>query len=208
MNRYITETIGSFFLVLTVCLTTAPNGAGNLAPLAIGSVLMVMVYAGGHISGGHYNPAVSLGVWVRGKLSLNDTLIYWVSQLIGAALAAYVAKYFLGASGSGNDHIETGKSILAELVGTFALVTVVLNTATSSKNAGNSYYGLAIGFTVLAMAYALGGISGGAFNPAVAFGMTLFGAFSPSNIWIYLIGNLGAGLLAGFMYKVMNLREK
>ena len=58
------------------------------------------------------------------------------------------------------------------------------------------------------MAYALGGISGGAFNPAVAFGMTLFGAFSPSNIWIYLIGNLGAGLLAGFMYKVMNLREK
>ena len=151
---------------------------------------------------------MSLGVWVRGKLSLNDTLIYWVSQLIGAALAAYVAKYFLGASGSGNDHIETGKSILAELVGTFALVTVVLNTATSSKNAGNSYYGLAIGFTVLAMAYALGGISGGAFNPAVAFGMTLFGAFSPSNIWIYLIGNLGAGLLAGFMYKVMNLREK
>lgn len=208
MNKYITEAVGTFFLVFTVCMTTAPNGAGNLAPLAIGSVLMVMVYAGGHISGAHYNPAVSFGVMIRGKANLSETIKYWISQLVAAAIAAYVAKYLLGGGGSGNENIDTVKSLLAEIIGTFALVTVVLNVATSSKNAGNNYYGLAIGFTVLAMAYALGGISGGAFNPAVALGKTLIGDFSWSKYWIYLVGNLGGGLLAGLVYKIMNPEEK
>ena len=208
MNKYITEVLGTFFLVFTVCMTTSAAGAGNLAPLAIGAVLMVMVYAGGHISGAHYNPAVSFGVMIRGKANLAETIKYWVSQILGAVIAAYVAKYLLGGGGSGNENIDTAKSLIAEIIGTFALVTVVLNVATSTKNAGNNYYGVAIGFTVLAMAYTLGGISGGAFNPAVALGKTLIGDFSWTSIWIYLVGNLVGALLAGLLYKVMNPDEK
>ena len=189
-------------------MTTSAAGAGNLAPLAIGAVLMVMVYAGGHISGAHYNPAVSFGVMIRGKANLAETIKYWVSQILGAVIAAYVAKYLLGGGGSGNENIDTAKSLIAEIIGTFALVTVVLNVATSTKNAGNNYYGVAIGFTVLAMAYTLGGISGGAFNPAVALGKTLIGDFSWTSIWIYLVGNLVGALLAGLLYKVMNPDEK
>lgn len=210
MNKYITEVLGTFFLVFTVCMTTSPAGAGAgaLAPIAIGSVLMVMIYAGGHISGAHYNPAVSFGVMIRGRANMAETVKYWVSQIIGAAIAAYAARYLLGGGGSGNEGLDTARSLTAEIIGTFALVTVVLNVATSTKNAGNSYYGVAIGFTVLAMAYAVGGISGGAFNPAVALGKTLLGDFSWTTIWIYLVGNLGGGLLAGVVYKVMNPEEK
>src|SRR6476660_8820324 len=96
MNKYITEFIGTFFLVLTVGCTVVIGGAGVIAPLAIGSALMVMILAGGHISGGHFNPAVTLGVWLRGRCPAKGVVPYWVSQGSGAVLAAAVVNYLKG----------------------------------------------------------------------------------------------------------------
>lgn len=96
MNKYIAEFIGTFFLVLTVGCTVIGNGAGAFAPLAIGSALMVMIFAGGHISGGHFNPAVTLGVWLRGKCAAKDVGPYMISQIIGGVLAAFAVKFLKG----------------------------------------------------------------------------------------------------------------
>jgi aquaporin Z len=93
MNKYIAEFIGTFFLVLTVGCTVIGNGAGAFAPLAIGSALMVVIFAGGHISGGHFNPAVTLGVWLRGKCEAKDVTPYMISQILGAVLAAFTVKF-------------------------------------------------------------------------------------------------------------------
>src|SRR5262249_25543077 len=161
------ELIGTFFLVFTVGMTVIKTGDGVIPPLAIGSALMVMIYAGGHISGGHYNPAVTLGVWLRGKCDTKDVVPYWIAQVAGGAVAAGLAIYMHGGQGKASDP-DIPKAFLAEFLFTFALVWVVLNVATSKGTAGNSNYGLAIGFTVLTGAFAVGGISGGAFNPAVA----------------------------------------
>src|SRR5215471_10400132 len=179
MRKYLTEFIGTFFLVFTIGMTVIAPGAGDLAPLVIGGVLMVMIYAGGHISGGHYNPAVTLGVFLRGRCSKSDVLPYWAFQLAGAALAALAVKALKDQNAitellsKGPKPIHAGPALLAEFLFTFALVYVVLNVATSKNTAGNSNYGLAIGFTVLAGAFAVGGVSGGAFNPAVAVGACL-----------------------------------
>src|SRR5437899_10126356 len=93
MNKYVAELIGTFFLVLTIGCSVIGNGAGPLAPLAIGSALMVMIFAGGYISGGHFNPAVTLGVWLRGKCEGNDVAPYMTFQIVGAVLAAFVVRF-------------------------------------------------------------------------------------------------------------------
>src|SRR4051812_47449271 len=159
-KKLVVELIGTFFLVLTVGMTGIETGAGVIPALAIGSSLMVMVYAGGHVSGAHYNPAVSLAAFVRGKLPASDLIPYWVAQVAGAALAAGVAIYLHGKSSKASLAPDLGKVAVAEFLYTFALAYVVLNVATSKATAGNSFYGLAIGFTVLTGAFAVGGISG------------------------------------------------
>jgi aquaporin Z len=209
MNKYITEFIGTFFLVLTVGCTVILGGSGVIPPLAIGSVLMVMIYAGGHVSGGHYNPAVTLGVWIRGRCATKDVVPYWISQVVGAALAAAVVGFFRGdAAAPKAMELKVGPAFVAEFLFTFALVYVVLNSATAKANAGNSFYGLAIGFTVLSGAFAVGGISGGAFNPAVAVGISIMGLAAWANIWIYLAANLAGGLVAGLAFKALNPADK
>jgi len=200
MKKYITEFIGTFFLVLTVGLT------GN--PLAIGSALMVMIYAGGHISGAHYNPAVTLAVLIRGKITSSDALVYMGSQLAGGLIAALIAGIFREFPSESGQQLDITKALLAEVLGTFALAYVVLNVATAKTNAGNSYFGLAIGFTVMTMAFCFGDYSGGAFNPAVAIGATVMKAFAWKNIWIYLIGCFGGGALAAIVFKMNNLEDK
>lgn len=205
MNKYVVEFIGTFFLVLTVGMTVIAPGELTLAPLAIGSVLMVMVYAGGHISGAHYNPAVTLAVWMRGKTSANDAVIYVVVQIVAAIVAALLVGYFkAGAERPIVGHDDMIASLLAEFLFTFALCYVVLNAATARANTGNSFYGLAIGFTVLAGAYAVGGISGGAFNPAVAAGITVMGISSWGNIWIYLVANFLGGAAAALVFRTVS----
>ena len=183
MNKYIAEFIGTFFLVLTIGCTGIGAGAGVIAPLAIGAALMVMVYAGGHISGAHYNPAVTVGVFIRGKVNGADVGPYMVAQLAGAALAAVAVTKFLRAGAAVtpiSPHV--GPALLAEFLFTFALVYVVLNAATAEGTSGNSFYGLAIGMTVMTGAFAVGDISGGAFNQAVALGITLLGISAWHNI--------------------------
>src|ERR1043166_6758609 len=207
MNKYLTEFIGTFFLVLTIGCTVVIGGAGVIAPLAIGSALMVMVYAGGHVSGGHYNPAVTLGVFLRGRCPTKDVVPYWLAQVLGAALAVAALQYLKGEALAKPMSLRVGPALLAEFLFTFALVFVVLNSATAKATAGNSFYGLAIGFTVMTGAFAVGGISRGAFNPAVAVGISLMGLSSWSTIWIYLLANLSAAVVAASVFKFLNPQD-
>ena len=208
MNKYITETIGTFFLVLTVGCTVIGGGAGVIPPLAIGSALMIMIFAGGHISGGHYNPAVTLGVLIRGKINGGDAIGYMISQVLGAILAALVVGYLKAGILVTAMTPNVGHALVAEFLFTFALVYVVLNTATSKGTLDNSFYGLAIGFTVMVGAFAVGPISGGAFNPAVATGCLCLGLISAGNYLGYIAAQLAAGAFAAFIFKVLNPGDK
>ncbi len=213
MQKYLVEFIGTFFLVLVICLT----GGNYLAPLAIGSMLMVMVYFGGHISGAHYNPAVTLALLIRGKIDIKDSLIYMAFQILGSLAAAYLFYLVWGRNVGGprpNADINVLKALAIEIVFTFALASVVLAVATSKKTAGNNYYGLAIGFTVMGAAIAGGGISGGAYNPAVGIGPilidTIFGTcpcHPIGNLWIYLVGPFTGAAIAAFVYRFINPEE-
>jgi aquaporin Z len=204
MKKYLVEFVGTFFLVLTIGSTVmAPNDAGALAPLAIGAVLMAMVYAGGHVSGAHYNPAVTLAVFLRGKCPAAAVPGYVLAQCAAAAAAAMVVGFLKGDPTVAPIQIDATRALVAEFLFTFALCTVVLNVATSRGTSGNSFYGLAIGFTVLAGAYSVGAVSGGAFNPAVALGATLMGLFDPANIWVYLVANFAAAAAAAAFFKLV-----
>lgn len=206
MNKYVTEFVGTFFLVLTIGL--AVLGGTPMAPLAIGASLMVMVYMGGHVSGGHYNPAVTLAVVLRGKLHARDAVPYMLAQVIGALSAAAVVYVVLGRTfaPAPGDGASTLGALLIEILYTTALCLVVLHSATAPQTTGNSFYGLAIGFTVTVGAFAGGPISGGAFNPAVGTGpilvAMLLGGGSVANLWLYLLGPFVGGVLAAILYRV------
>jgi len=206
VDRYVTELIGTFFLVFTIGMVVIAGIAS--APLAIGSMLMVMVYMGGHVSGAHYNPAVTIAAWLRGALPKGDVLPYVAAQVFGAWLAASAVNLITGstfAPAPGADY-GLGAVMLAEILVTFALVLVILHVATAPDTKGNSYFGLAIGFTVAAGAFAVGGVSGGAFNPAVGIGPilvdTLMGSGSIGNLWIYIVAPVLGGLAAVPVFKL------
>ena len=211
MKNYVTEFIGTFFLVLTIGMTVT---AGTpLAPLAIGGILMAMVYMGGHVSGAHYNPAVTLAIFLRGKLAAGDVAPYMLSQVIGALAAAATVHAVTGiafapAPGEGAGTVAV---LLVEILFTFALALVVLNVATADAAAGNSFYGLAIGFTVAAGAFACGPISGGAFNPAVGIGPIVanvaVGAGSLGDLWFYLVGAVLGGVLATAVFNLQHASD-
>jgi aquaporin Z len=167
---------------------------------------MIMVYMGGHVSGGHYNPAVSLAAMMRGALPSSDYLPYVVSQVLGALAASIIVFIVTGktfAPAPAADATIVG-ALLVEVLYTFALALVVLNSAVAKKTQGNSFYGLAIGFTVVVAAFAGGGISGGAFNPAVGIGPTIInaamGSGSWSALWLYIVGPLVGGALAASVF--------
>ncbi len=204
MRSVLMEGMGTFFLVLVVGLTVIAPGAGPLAPLAIGTILMAMVYAGGHVSGAHYNPAVTLAVWLRGKCAAKDVPGYVIAQIAGAMLAALLVGWWKRGSVVTAMQPAVWPALLVELVFTFALAFVVLSVATVKKTAGNAYFGLAIGVTVMAGAYAAGNISGGVFNPAVAIGITLMGLSTVGHLWIFLVANLAGGVLAALAFRLIN----
>jgi len=207
MNKYIAEFIGTFFLVLTIGCTVMAGGTG-IPPLAIGAALMVMVYAGGHVSGAHYNPAVTLAVFLRGRCPAKDVLPYMASQVAGslaaAAVAAFLRPDFVATAIDPHLH----RVITAEFFYTFALAYVVLNVATAKATQGNSYYGLAIGFTVLVGAFSVGDISGGAFNPAVAVGAASLGFVTWASVWMHLVADFAGGALAAIVFKTLNPEDK
>lgn len=211
MRKYLVEFIGTFFLVFTVGMTVIGENPGVIAPLAIGSALMVMVYAGGHVSGGHYNPAVTLGVFLRGRCPGRDVIPYWIAQLAGAALAAGLAILMNKRTPAGGAYPAPTDLVpwfLAEAAFTFALVYVVLNVATAKATEGNSFYGLAIGFTVMTGAFAVGPLTGGAFNPAVAVGAVLMKLINPSAVWIHIVADFLGGALAAFAFRFINPEDR
>lgn len=214
MRAIMTEFVGTWLFITSIGLAIA--NAGNFAPLVIGVALAVVVYMGGHVSGAHYNPAVSLGLWVNGTIHFGTFIAYVIAQIAGALAGA--ATSYLALSNSGAEKVSFAvaaspdASLLAiylvEAVFTFMLMLVILNVAVSSKTKGNSYYGLAIGFTIVVAAYVAGGISGGAFNPAVATGSILWDVFMAegagggnlSNILTYVIAPCIGALLATFFF--------
>ncbi len=208
MKNYLTEAIGTFFLVFTVGLCV--NEGVMMAPFAIGAALMVMVYAGGPVSGGHYNPSVSLAAWIRGALSTKELLPYWGAQFVGALIAAFLTYKFTGSllHVAPRGDVTWMKALTGEVIFSFALSYVVLNVATTKSTAGNSYFGLAIGLTVMVGAFAVGGISGGAFNPAVGLGPaiieTALGGHPTSLAWVYAVGPLSGAAAAAYAYKAQH----
>jgi aquaporin Z len=205
MKKYLVEFIGTFFLVFTVGMTV--RGGAPLAPIAIGASLMIMVFAGGHVSGGHFNPAVTLGVFLRGKCDGKDVFPYWIAQALAALVAAATVTYLFSGKASAPALHGTMPSAVVEFLFTFALVWVVLNTATSKGTAGNSFYGLAIGMTVMTGAVAVGGISGGAFNPAVALGVVRMGLESTKQLGVFVVSELVAAAVAALAYRAVNGTE-
>ena len=208
MRKYIAEFIGTFFLVLTIGCTVIPGAPGVIPPLAVGAVLMVMVYAAGHVSSAHFNPAVTLAAWIRGRCETRDVLPYWVAQVLAGIVAALVAVFLVGKSGTPMEIKSLPSVFVAEFLFTFALAYVVLNVATARGTAGNSFYGLAIGMTVMAGAFAVGRISGGAFNPAVAIGAAFMKLLNFSQVWIHITADLAGGLVAGLVFKFLNPEDK
>jgi aquaporin Z len=208
-RKYAVEGIGTFFLVFTVAVSGLTHS--SFTPLAAGAALMVMVYAGGHISGGHYNPAVTLAALWRRRIGLGDAVAYWIVQFVAGVIAALVARAVVNPPAMAAPH-PTGHALVAtavvELLFTFALCYVVLNVATSKDQVGNSFFGLAIGFTVLAGAFAVGGISGGAFNPAVSLGAAVSGLFAWPTLWVYIVAQAVAGTAAGLTFLALNPDDK
>src|ERR1700688_2588048 len=204
-RKYAVEEIGAFFLTFVVAVSVLSGSV--YTPLAAGATLMVMIYAGGHISGGHYNPAVTLAVLARGRIGIRDAVAYWIAQVAGGVIAGTLARAVVNPATvktlTLSGHTEAAAAVV-ELLITFALCYVVLNVATSKDQPGNGFFGLAIGFTVAAGAFAVGGISGRVLHPAVALGGASAGLFAWSTIWVYLLVQLGAGIAAGLAFLVLN----
>ncbi len=208
-RKLLCEFIGAFFLVLTIgvtCLATAP---GVIPPIAIGFVLMVMVYAGGHVSGAHYNPAVSVALAVRGKFAWAELPGYVVVQCVAGLVAGLLAIWLKGIAAATvvpapDSVLITEHKLVCEFLYTFALAYVVVNVATAKAYAGNSFFGLAIGCTVMVGAFAVGPISGGSFNPAVTGGVALMGMLSWNYYALYVLAEVLGGAVAGGVFRLMN----
>lgn len=223
---YMQELIGSFFLALVVAMG-ALHGS---SPLAVGAILSVMVFCGAHVSGGQYNPAVSLGLFIRGALPLVKMFIFWGVQVGGALLGAFVA-YLLTryASSKGSDAIDSGTTppipvatnreangsadiggtLLGEFVATFFIVLTQLQVMTTEKLAENSYFGMAVGWAVIAATFSTGVVTGGAFNPALWTGTNLMYTFHENadplaDFWVYWVAELLGGVLAALFFNFVN----
>jgi len=202
VKKYVTEFTGTFCLVLTVALITASGAV--LGPLVVGLALAAFIYAGAPFSGAHYNPAATIGIWLRGAAVSSEIGLYMLFQLLGAVLAAGLSLWITGSSYVPVAHGAVPAVFGAEFLGTFALVFVILYTATVEETRGNWYFGLAIGLTVTAGAFLVGGISGAAFNPALAAGsflvqMAMDGG-APAGVWVYMLGPATGAVAAAYLF--------
>ena len=209
-KKYFVELIGAFFLMFTVASAVSLAGEGVIPAISIGFVLMVLVYAGGHVSGGHYNPAVSLAAAIRGALEWKQLVPYWVAQCLGGSAAAYLALQFAKvpdtACAGCSCPFTLPQLVTGEFLFTFLLCWVVLHVATSKGTEGNSFYGLAIGSVVTVGAFAVGGIlCFGAFNPAVALGLGVLCHAGWCCVGATVVVNLLAAVAAGLVYKMTEI---
>ena len=204
MKNYIIEFLGTFFLVLIIGLTENP--------VAIGLGLAVLVYMGAHISGAHYNPAVTLAMYINDKIDIKESGKYIVSQLAGSVIAVFLfSKLGQNSFSVVSKTTDIQSFFVAEILFTFLLVFVILNVALSESLKGNQFYGLAIGLTVTAGAFSVGDISGAVLNPAVSFGPSLMSFIDPqvigdnvssSDFFVYfLITGITGSVLASYLYK-------
>jgi aquaporin Z len=201
-QKLTTEFIGTFFLSLTICTAAVYGTAGDYAPFAIASTLMVMIYAGGHISGAHYNPAVTVSIYLRGACDKDEVLPYIASQIIAAVSAAFVVERLLLPDTLSPEMTDLGtEAIVAELLFTFALAYVILNVATTESTSDNGYYGAAIAFVVLAGAITVGSISLASFNPAVTSALIVSGKVSLADSWMHFVPQFIGAVLATYVYK-------
>jgi aquaporin Z len=193
MKKYVIEFLGTFFLVLIAVL-----GTGNPGALATGLMLAAMTWTGAGISGAHFNPAVSVFVQLRGQSDRTDFFYYILSQLVGSILAAFFAAFLLKCAASPEIRALQHPAvclILAELLGTFALVFVYSRVMDDREHSGSGYYGAAVGCIMAALVSVVGPVSGAVFNPAIAIGESITGTISAGDLWYYLIGSLlGSGI--------------
>lgn len=202
MKKLFIELFGTYFLVLIIGLSS-----GN--PIAVGFGLMILVYCGAHVSGAHYNPAVTLAMLVQKEISPLDSVKYFLSQTLGSTLAALSICLM-----NTNMQVQPvlGDSIypifFSEIIFTFLLVFVILNVATHPNLKGNSFYGLAIGLTVMAGIFSVGPISGAVFNPAVSLGPSIIDIVTGNGIshyflWYYIVFPLIGSILAVLSFKFL-----
>ena len=207
MGKYLTEFIGTFFLVATIGFTVMRRrrgpGAARDRRGADGDDLRRRPRLGRSLQSG----GDARRVHPR-ALHATDVIPYWIAQILAGAAAAVVVLFMKGNPAVEMMVPDVTRALIAEFLYTFALCYVVLNVATAKGTTGNSFYGLAIGFTVLAGAYSVGAISGGAFNPAVAVGITIMGLSSVANIWIYLVANLAGAAVAAFTFRAINPEDR
>ena len=201
-QKLTTEFIGTFFLSLTICTAAVYGSAGEYAPFGIASTLMVMIYAGGHISGAHYNPAVTVSIYLRGACEKDEVLPYIASQVIGAISAALIVENLLFPDALSPVAAELGTdAVVAELLFTFALAYVILNVATTESTSGNGYYGAAIALVVFAGAITVGSISLASFNPAVTSALIVSGKLGLADSWMHFVPQFIGAILATYVYK-------
>ena len=201
-QKLTTEFIGTFFLSLTICTAAVYGSAGDYAPFGIAATLMVMIYAGGHISGAHYNPAVTVSIYLRGACEKDEVLPYIVSQVIAAVSAAIVVESLLFPDALSPEMADLGTdAVVAELLFTFALAYVILNVATTESTSGNGYYGAAIALVVLAGAITVGNISLASFNPAVTSALIVSGKLAIADSWMHFVPQFVGAVMATYVYK-------
>jgi len=220
--KALAEFMGTYLLIHAIVFSVynTDGVVQTLAPLAIGSTLMVTIYAWGHVSGAHYNPAVTTGFWVAGKIGPVHWLVYVVTQLVAGIISALVAISICGNNQTVQNFPQIAftpglQGLYTECLWTFLLVSVVLNTAGTSSVGyqNNSFFGLAIGFTVVAGAVSVGQFSGGAFNPAVASGLNIglleLGDYKfNTSAWILAIMfEFLGGFLAGVVFLITEWGE-
>ena len=201
-QKLTTEFIGTFFLSLTICTAAVYGSAGDYAPFGIAATLMVMIYAGGHISGAHYNPAVTVSIYLRGACEKDEVLPYIVSQVIAAVSAAIIVESLLFPDALSPEMADLGTdAVVAELLFTFALAYVILNVATTESTSGNGYYGAAIALVVLAGAITVGSISLASFNPAVTSALIVSGKLALADSWMHFVPQFVGAIMATYVYK-------
>lgn len=210
-----------FFAAGAVCadfhLRNSPSGGiGQLAlALAYGLAFAIMVAALGHISGGHFNPAITIGLWVTKRLSTLDTLAYWAAQLLGSIVAAFLLRIVIPDESWRNAtnfvpellrDYPGWAGMALEATATFFLVLVVFATTIDDRGASRSVAAFGIGLTIAVGVLVAGPFTGAALNPARAFGPAL-ALHHWLNQMIYWIGPLGGGFLAGLVYDSLFLRQ-
>jgi len=213
----VSEFIGTFLLVLTVGCNTVATANGVFAALSIATVLTVSIYALGTVSGAHFNPAVTTSAFLAGACSAGRLGTYVAVQLVAGVLAGVASAWLHGDAANLQPGVEPGSGepfgfmavLAAETAYTFLLCFVVLRTAVSKANEGNEFFGLAIGFVIVAGGYAAGWISGGAFNPAVAVGVDV-GSSRDGIFWClpYTCFELVGASLAAVAHKFLELEGK